>query len=125
MMKSVMPKFLILTVAYALAACAPTHELMAKTRPAGTRFDDMGTVALHRGQPCTSQIVFDFHSPESKSPIWLAADVHTSKQLTEAARTRRRVHVVGTWRRGGEKECGYVDVKNVIMPTSKWHLFGW
>jgi hypothetical protein len=124
-MRSVLPKFVFLAAACGLAACAPTHELLAKTRPAGTRFDDMGNVTLHRGQPCTSQIVFDFHSPQSKSPVWLAADVHASKQLTEAARTRRRVHIVGTWKHGRDKECGYVEVKNVIMPTSKWHLFGW
>ena len=122
-MKSIV-RAALLAMACALGACAPTHDLMAKTRPAGTVFDDMGNVTLHRGQPCASQIVFDFHPAESKSPVWLAADVRASKQLTEAAKAHRRVRVVGTWKRGREKGCGYVDVKKVTAQASKWRLFG-
>jgi hypothetical protein len=123
-MKSVVRKIAAMALAGVVAACTPTQELMAKTRPAGTFFDGMGNVTLHRGQPCASQIVFDFHPAESKSPVWLAADVRASKQLTQAAREHRRVHIVGTWKRGREKQCGYVDVKKVIVQTSKWRLFG-
>jgi hypothetical protein len=91
---------------------------MAKTAPAGTGFNQNGKVTLHRGEPCTSQIMFDFHPVDSKAVIWLAAGAHESKKLTAAAGDRRRLRVSGVWKRGRLTGCSYVDVTKVTVEKS-------
>ena len=82
----------------------------ARAVPAGLRFDRVGSVNLYAGEPCSSQIMFDFHG--SGSTVWLAAPKHETKILTEAAKNNRRVHISGKWRRGGQSNCSYVEVTN-------------
>ena len=65
--------------------------------------------------------MFDFHPAGSKSIVWLAAGAHDSAKLTDAARNRGRVQISGTWKRGRESECAYVDVKKVTVETSWWN----
>src|SRR5437764_5402221 len=71
------------SVGCAIAACALSDQLLAKTGPGGMRFDEKGKVTLHRGEPCTSQIMFDFHPADSRTVVWLAADAHDSAKLTD------------------------------------------
>jgi hypothetical protein len=88
---------------------------MATTAPAGARFADKGKITLHRGEPCTSQIMFDFHPIDSRTVVWLAAGAHDSQKLTDAARQRRRVRITGVWRRGQHAGCAFVDVKKFTV----------
>jgi hypothetical protein len=117
--KSILDRGLFILVACALGACA--GSLQAKTAPAGSRYNSNGKVTLHRGQPCTSQIMFDFHPAGSKSTVFLAAGAKDSRKLTDAARAGRRVRVTGVWKRGRDAGCGYVDVKTLVVETSFWN----
>ena len=119
--KAIIRRGLIVAIACVGGACAPTNGLMAKTGPAGTRYNSNGKVTLHRGQPCTSQIMFDFHPVGSKSIIWLAAGSHESKKLTEAASRHRGVRVTGVWKRGRDTGCGYVDIEKVTVEATFWN----
>jgi len=67
--------------------------------------------------------MFDFHPANSKTPVWLAAGAHDSTRLTKAAREHQRVHVTGVWKRGRHAGCAYVEVKNIAIDKSGWHLF--
>ena len=93
-----------------MAGCAqikkPTPQ--ARAVPAGLRFDQVGRVTLFAGEPCTPQIMFNFHG--AGSTIWLAAPKNETKILTDAAKQNRRVHISGKWRRGGLSNCSYVEV---------------
>jgi hypothetical protein len=93
-----------------MAGCAQIKKPapQARAAPAGARFDQVGSVMLYAGEPCTPQIMFDFHSPGST--VRLGAPKHETKILTEAARSNRRVHISGKWRRGGQSNCSYVEV---------------
>ena len=92
-----------------MAGCAQIKKppAQAKAVPAGLRFDQVGRVTLYVGEPCASQIMFDFHG--AGSTVWLAAPMWVTKVLTDAANKNRRVHVSGKWRRGGQSNCGYVE----------------
>src|SRR5262249_28619400 len=110
-----MKKFLsILAIVMAALAgmvgCAQVKKPAAQVRavPTGLRFDQVGSVRLFPGEPCTPQIMFDFHG--AGSAVWLAAPKHETKILTEAAKNNRRVHISGKWRRGGQLNCSYVEV---------------
>ena len=118
--KLIIARFALLAATIGVVACTSTLEVAAKTRPAGTRFDETGKVTLHRGQPCTSQIMYDFRPADSKAVIWLAAGFHESRSLTDAAKHHRTVHIAGLWKRGQEKGCSYVDVKNVTVEGKTW-----
>jgi hypothetical protein len=110
-MKSILLSLLIAAAALAgMAGCAQIKKPAAQVRavPAGLRFDQVGSVTLFPGEPCTPQIMFDFHG--SGSTVWLAAPKHETKMLTEAAKNNRRVHISGKWRRGGRSNCSYVEV---------------
>ena len=107
------------SVGCAIAACALSDQLLAKTGPGGMRFDEKGKVTLHRGEPCTSQIMFVFRAGKS-SAIPMAASMQQTKILTDAAHHNRRVHVSGRWRRGKPTGCAYVDVTQVEMEKSFW-----
>ena len=81
--------------------------------PAGVRFDQVGSVSLYAGEPCTPQIMFNFRS--AGSTVWLAAPKHETKTLTEAAKNNGRVHISGKWRRGGQSNCSYVEVTSAEL----------
>jgi len=93
-----------------MAGCAQIKKpaALARAVPAGLRFDQVGSVTLYAGEPCTPQIMFDFRS--GGSTVWLGAPKHETKTLTEAAKNNRRVHISGKWRRGGQSNCSYVEV---------------
>ena len=103
---------LILSVAAAalLAGCAQVKKppVQARAVPTGLHFDQVGLVNLFAGEPCTPQIMFDFHG--ARSTTWLAAPKNETKILTDAAKKNRRVHISGKWRRGGLSNCSYVEV---------------
>jgi hypothetical protein len=110
-----MKKFLLysLTAGAALAGMAGCAEVkkpaaQAKAMAAGLRFDEVGRVSLYVGEPCTTQIMFEFHG--GSSTVWLAAPMWETKILTDAANKNRRLHISGKWRRGGEPNCSYVEV---------------
>jgi hypothetical protein len=110
-----MTKFLsnVLVVAVALTGivgCAQIKKPAAPARAAtvGLRFDQVGLVSLYAGEPCTPQIMFDFHG--SRSTVWLAASKRETKILTDAAKKNQRVHILGKWRRGEQSQCSYVEV---------------
>src|SRR6476620_3566735 len=93
-----------------MAGCAQIKKPAAQARavPAGVRFDQIGSVTLYPGEPCTPQIMFDFHG--SGSTVWLGAPKNETKILTEAAKNSRLVHISGRWRRSGQSNCSYVEV---------------
>ena len=93
-----------------IAGCAQIKKPVPQARaaPTGLRFDQVGSVALFPGEPCTPQIMFNFRS--AGSTVWLGAPKHETKILTEAARNNQRVHISGKWRRGGQSNCSYVEV---------------
>jgi hypothetical protein len=81
--------------------------------PAGLRFDQVGRVTLFAGEPCTPQVMFDFHGVGST--VWLAAPMRETKILTDAANRNLRVHISGEWRHGGESKCSYVEVTSAEL----------
>ena len=93
-----------------MAGCAQIKKPAAQVRavPTGVRFDQVGSVMLYAGEPCTPQIMFGFHG--AGSTVWLGAPKHETKILTESAKNNRRVHISGKWRRGGQSNCSYVEV---------------
>ena len=93
-----------------MAGCAQIKKPAAQVRavPSGLRFDQVGSVTLFPGEPCTPQIMFNFRS--TGSTVWLGAPKHETKILTDAAKNNRRVHISGKWRRGGLSNCSYVEV---------------
>jgi len=97
----------------ALTGCAQIKKPPAQAEAAiiGSRFDRVGRVTLFAGEPCTPQIMFNFHG--SGSIVWLAAPMHETKMLTDAAEKNQRVHIRGKWRRGGQSNCSYVQVSSV------------
>src|SRR5438067_12682918 len=110
-MKKVLLSWVIAGAALAgIAGCAQIKKPAAQVRavPAGLRFDQVGSVSLYAGEPCTPQIMFDFHG--SGSTVWLAAPRHETDILTAAANQNQRVHISGKWRRGGQSNCSYVEV---------------
>jgi|ERR1051326_6249595 hypothetical protein len=113
-------RLLLLPAIVASASCAQPAKstVAAKSAPVGSLFEAVGTVTLHPGQPCAYQIMFDFHRARLASVIWLAAPMRESTILTNAARHRQRVHIIGTWRHGRQKDCGYVDVTTAEIKKS-------
>jgi hypothetical protein len=110
-----MKKFLLISFMAAaalagVAGCAQIKKPAAQMRavPTGVRFDQVGSVSLYPGEPCTPQIMFNFRS--AGSTVWLGAPKHETKMLTEAAKNNRPVHISGKWRRGGQSNCSYVEV---------------
>jgi uncharacterized lipoprotein YajG len=121
-MKSILTSAAMAAVAVGFASCAqpPKTVAVAKASPAGSRFDDVGRVTMHPGQPCATQIMFDFQGADSRAAVWLAARMKDTKLLTDAARRSERVHVSGVWHRGKEKACNYVDVSKVEAASSRF-----
>jgi len=115
-MERVTGRLAIFTIAFGVFAWP--FNLNAATSAAGTSFNGRGKIVLHRGEPCTSQIVFDFHPLNSNAIVWMAADAHDSAKLTEAAGEHRRVRVTGVWRRGQHAGCAYAEVKKLVLERS-------
>ena len=116
-MKNPSLSLLIAGVALAgIAGCAQVKKPPGQARavPTGLRFDQVGSVVLFSGEPCTPQIMFNFRSAGS-SAVWLGAPKHETKILTEAAKNNRRVHISGKWRRGGLSNCSYVEVTSAEL----------
>src|SRR5262245_27905837 len=110
-MKNFLPNWIIAGAALAaMAGCAQIKKPPAQARAmaTGARFDQVGSVALFPGEPCTPQIMFNFRS--AGSTVWLGAPKLQTKILTDAARNNRRVHVSGKWHRGAQSNCSYVEV---------------
>jgi len=115
-MKKLSLNLLIAAAALAgMAGCAEVKKpaAQAKAMAAGLRFDEVGRVSLYVSEPCTTQIMFEFHG--ARSTVWLAAPMWETKILTDAANKNRRVHISGKWRRGGESNCSYVDVTSAEL----------
>src|SRR5437870_12952652 len=98
-----------------MAGCAQVKKPAAQFKAAavGSRFDQVGRVRLYAGEPCTSQIMFDFHG--AGLTVWLAAQRGETEILTDAAKKDRRVHILGKWRRGGQPNCSYVEVTSAEL----------
>lgn len=108
--------FVIAVAALAgIVSCAQIKQPPAqmKAMPTGLRFDQVGHVSLYAGEPCASQIMFDFHGAGPK--VALAAPRGESDILTDAASRNRRVHVSGKWRHGGQSKCSYVEVTSAEL----------
>jgi len=105
----------ILVLAALLAGCAEPRkpEAVARGRLLGGSFASYGAVAFHQGQPCASQIMFDFRG--ARSTVWLAAPMRETRLLTEAANCNCPVRVSGAWRQGLDRGCSYVEVRSVEM----------
>lgn len=103
----------ILVMAALLTGCVEPARPVAGTRvkSIGGSFASYGDVAFHQGQPCASQIMFDFRG--AGSAVWLAAPMRESRLLTKAANCNCPVHVSGTWRRALDRSCSYVEVRSV------------
>jgi hypothetical protein len=110
MKKSLLHSFITAAALAGIAGCAQVKKPPAQVKAAavGSRFDQMGQVALYAGEPCAPQIMFDFHRGEST--VLLAAPRRETEILTAAANSNRGVHVSGKWRRGGQPNCSYVEV---------------
>jgi hypothetical protein len=110
MKKFLLTRFIAMAALVGMAGCAQIKKpaTQVKAVPTGVRFDQVGSVTLFPGEPCTSQIMFNFRS--AGSTVWLGAPKHETKILTEAAKNNRRVHISGKWRRGGQSNCSYVEV---------------
>ena len=115
MRKFLLTSFIAGAALAGMAGCAQLKKPAAQVRavPAGVRFDQVGSVTLYPGEPCTPQIMFDFRG--SGSTVWLGAPKHETKILTEAAKNKRRVHISGKWRRGGQSNCSYVEVTSAEL----------
>jgi hypothetical protein len=110
-MKKLLFNFVVAGAALAgMAGCAQIKKPTAQSKAAavGSHFDQAGWVSLYAGEPCTPQIMFDFHG--TRSTVWLAASRRETEILTDAANKHLRVHILGKWRRGAQSPCSYVEV---------------
>jgi hypothetical protein len=107
--------FLAAAALAGMAGCAQVKKppAQASAMAAGLRFDQVGRVTMYVGEPCTPQIMFDFHG--ARSNTWLAAPMWETKILTDAATKNQRVHISGKWRRGGQRDCSYVEVTSAEL----------
>jgi hypothetical protein len=114
-MKLILRSLAVLAIVAVFAGCAqPTKPAaLGKASPVGSRFEGTGKVTLHPGQPCASQIMFDFRTASSNT-VWLAAPMQETRILTDAADCQCRVHIWGKWQRGRQTGCSYVDVTKVV-----------
>jgi hypothetical protein len=115
-MKKVLVTSLIACAALTgMAGCAQIKKPPTQMKPAavGSRFDQVGRVTLYAGEPCTPQIMFDFHATGSR--VWLGAPMRETKILTSAAKKNWRVHISGRWRRSKLLNCSYVEVMSVEL----------
>jgi hypothetical protein len=115
-MKRLLLTFLIAGTALAgMAGCAQIKTSVPQpvVTVTGSSFDRVGWVTLYAGEPCAPQIMFDFQS--ARSTVSLAAPMRQTRILTDAANKKRRVHILGKWRRGGQSNCSYVEVTSAEL----------
>jgi hypothetical protein len=115
-MKNLLSKSLFAGIALAgMAGCAQIKKPAPQVRAAavGLRFDQVGWVSLYAGEPCTPQIMFDFHG--TRSTVWLGAPRRETDVLTDAVNKNQRVHILGRWRHAGQSNCGYVQVTSAEL----------
>lgn len=95
-----------------LASCTQPEKVAAPAKASlrGSRVSAVGKVTMHAGQPCTSQIMFDFRITGARSIVQLAAPMRETKLLTEAVNRNRRVRIWGNWQRGAAPGCNYINV---------------
>jgi len=107
--------FVVGAVLAGMAGCTQPEKPAPQVRamPSGLRFDQVGRVTLFAGEPCTPQIMFEFH--RAGSTVQLGAPIAETKMLTDAANKNQRVHILGKWRRGGESKCSYVEVTSAEL----------
>ena len=119
-MKAILTTLTVATLSAGFASCAQPQRAPspAQASRTGWRFESTGEVSLHPGQPCTSQIMFDFQPAKSRQLLWLAAPIRESQMLTDASKRRRRVHIAGIWQRGKTSGCSYVNVTRVEIQKS-------
>ena len=115
MKKACVSLFIAVAAVAGMAGCAQIKKPVAQARamPSGLRFDQVGRVSLYAGEPCASQIMFDFHG--AGSTVELGAPMHETKILSDAAKKNRRVHISGKWWHGVQPNCSYVEVTNVEL----------
>src|SRR6266699_879063 len=115
MKKLLLHWFIAGTALAGMAGCAQVKKpaVPVKAAVVGSRFDQVGWVKLYAGEPCTSQIMFDFHC--AGSTVWLAAPRRETEILADAAKKNRRVHISGKWRRGGQSNCSYVEATSAEL----------
>lgn len=115
MKKNLLHSFIAGAALAGMAGCAQVKKPAAQVKAAavGSRFDQVGRVTLYAGEPCTSQIMFDFHG--AGSTVCLAGPRNETDILTDAAKKNRRVHIRGKWRRGGQSKCSYVEVTSAEL----------
>src|SRR5260370_3384726 len=91
-----------------MAGCAQIKKPAAQMRavPTGVRFDQVGSVSLYPGEPCTPQIMFNFRS--AGSTVSLGAPNDETKMLTQAATNTRQVHISGKGQRCRQSSGSYV-----------------
>jgi hypothetical protein len=114
-MKPGLRLFAMAFVAGALASCTQPEKATApsKASPRGSRVSAVGKVTMHGGQPCASQIMFDFRITGARSIFQVAAPMRETKLLTEAVKQNRRVRIWGNWQHGAAPGCNYVHVTRV------------
>lgn len=113
-MKNRLGRICLTSLALIVAGCAEAKTKSASTsaRSTSSKFEGIGRVAYHRGQPCAAPIMFDMDVGFGER-VWLAAGFKDEKTLADAAARHRRVRVFGTWRHAAERGCNYVSVTQV------------
>src|SRR5437588_7661555 len=113
----------ILAIAILFASCGeperPRPSAVSARPRVADDFVEVGKVSLFEGESCASQIVFVFHGARSTS-VSMAAPFRVSKILTDAARDRKTVRVIGKWRRGKAAGCNYIEATQAELQTSFW-----
>jgi hypothetical protein len=115
MKKFLLNAFVATGVLTGIVGCAQVKKPAAQVKAAavGSRFDQVGWVSLYAGEPCTPQIMFDFHG--TRPAVSLAAPRRETEILTVAANKNQRVHILGRWRHGGQSTCSYVQVTSAEL----------
>jgi hypothetical protein len=114
-----------LVTAFAFGGCgepggARPAAITATAPRVGGEFDEIGKVTLYPGESCASQIMFVFRGARSTA-VSIAAPFRQSRVLTDAARDRNTVHVIGRWRRGKAPDCWYIEATQVVaVKKSFW-----
>lgn len=108
-------RYAILGIAVVLTSCAQPERIVAPSNASGSgaHFSGVGKVTLHQGQPCASQIMFDFRFTGARSTISLGAPMTETRLLTDAANRKQRVQIWGKWQRSPDRNCDYVSVTRV------------
>ena len=113
-MKNVLRRICLTSLAFIIAGCAEakTKSAVTAARSTSSKFEGIGRVSYHGGQPCAAPIMFDFDVGFGET-VWLAAGFKDEKILADSIKHKRRVRVFGTWRHGRDRGCDYVTVSSI------------